>query len=227
MPVTLAGEWNKVLRHTGLAGGNRRGLVLLVLVTLLFGVYLPFAKGFDFLDIIMLTAYSLLSGVFAGPAAIGLVAPPEPLPAPAQARVKIVAAAFYGWAVAIAIVSLGIVAVNAFHWIGKAVYPSGKVLAAAAAVGLASSAWIAALGVALGMRLRPLTAQGVLRMVFLTLLTILVFRGQIFPERWLEELSLHMTADGYPALAATLCAIFSGLALATLAVLQLGSGKRS
>ena len=227
MRVTVAGEWRRVLRHTGLAGGKRRGLILIVLVALMFGLYLPYAKGFDFLDVIMLTAYGLMAGVFAGPAAIGLVGPPNPYPTPAEARAKVVAAALHGWTVAIGITALGIVAVNAFHWIGRLVTPPVKVLAGVAAVGLCASLWIAALGVALGLRLPPVTAQGVLRLVFLTVLGILVFRDQIFPQGWLEAGSLRMTSEGYPVLAAILCAVFTGLALASLAAIQLGSGKRA
>lgn len=227
MPVTLTGEWNTIVRQTGLAGSRRRGLVLLVLVTVMFGVYLPYAKGFDFLDVLMLTAYALMSGVFAGPAGIGLVAPPAPYPSPGEARIKIMAAALHGWAVAGGIAVLGIAAVNAFHWIGRPVLPPAKVLLGAAAVALCCSVCIAALGVALGLRFPPLTAQGILRLIFLAVLGLLVFREQIFPAAWLEAGSARLTAEGYPALAATLCAVFGGLALASLAVIPAAAGKRA
>jgi hypothetical protein len=227
MPVTLTGEWKTIGRQTGLAGSRRRGLILLVLVAVMFGVYLPYAKGFDFLDVLMLTAYALLSGVFAGPAAIGLVAPPSPYPSPGEARIKVLAAALHGWVVAAGIAFLGIVAVNAFHWIGRPVLPPAKVLLGAAAVALCCSAWIAALGVALGLRFPPLSAQGILRLIFLAVLGLLVFREQIFPAAWLEAGAVRLTVEGYTALAAVLCAVLAGLALASLAIIQVIAGKRA
>src|ERR1700687_2656268 len=109
MRAELAQEASDLRRRLGFEGtGWMRAMPIYLLLIGIFGVFLPWEKGRDFLDPVMLGAYACLGVVFAAPAA----APEfQKHPTAQQALARVVTAVLYGELVAGAILLLGTITV--------------------------------------------------------------------------------------------------------------------
>jgi hypothetical protein len=144
----------------------------------IFGILVPWQKGLQFLDPVILIAYACLGGVFAGPAAVLLF---DRLPATVGEALKRVAAAvLFGEAVIVILLALGLATVRLTH---PGIFPfdageamAGLVLGAALSLALAGmAAWIR-LAYSAGV------ARSALRAAFVTLLVAFVFRSRFLPD---------------------------------------------
>jgi len=155
-----------------------RVLPVYVLVIGIFGVFLPWQKGRDFLDSVILGAYACLGVVFAAPAAAPAF---EKVPTVQIALARVVISVFYGELLAGAMLILGITTVYVSRGGRIVVGPDLRSLAECAALGLMLSWTVSTAAVWISLRTSPQTAKTVIRLVFLGLLAAFYFRSGWLP----------------------------------------------
>jgi hypothetical protein len=143
----------------------------------LFGIFLPWWKGLDFLDPVILGAYACLSVVFAGPAAAQAFA--EPPGTLKEALKRIAKAVLYGELIALALLGCGLLTV----YLTRPVFltPDLIELAKSAALGLTASFALASMAAWCALRFSVSAARGLLRVVFLALLVLFYLRSGWLP----------------------------------------------
>jgi len=186
-----------------------RVALVYVLVIGVFGVFLPWQKGRNFLDSVILGAYACLGIVFAAP-----VAAPEfdRSPTIQRALARIVISVFYGEVLAAALLVLGIATVYVSHRGRIVVGPDLQSLVECAALGLTLSWAVSTATVWISFRTSPRAAKTVVRLVFLGLLAAFYLRSG-----WLPTVALR--GAGIALLASIL--LFVGLRI------NLASGSRT
>jgi len=164
--------------------GARIFLIHVALVAV-FGGLLPWSKGLEFLDPVMISAYSCLGVLFAAPAAAQAFSEDRTGRGDvsmATALARILMAVLYGECVALAILFAGVVTVNASHWFGRPYLPELGTLASAGALGVSASFALSATGAWITARFSAAAARGALRVIFLALLCLFFFRSRWLPD---------------------------------------------
>ena len=179
MTAELAEEASNLRARLGFQDtGWMRVLPVYLLVIAIFGVFLPWQKGRDFLDSVILGAYACLGVVFAAPAA----APEfEKVPTIQTALARVLISVFYGELLAGAMLMLGITTVYVSRGGRIVVGPDLRSLAECAALGLMLSWAVSTAAVWISLRTSPQTAKTVIRLVFLGLLAAFYFRSGWLP----------------------------------------------
>ena len=177
--------------------GWMRVLPVYLLVIGIFGVFLPWQRGRDFLDSVILGAYACLGVVFAAPAA----APEfEKVPTVQTALARVLISVLYGELLAAAMLMLGITTVYVSRGGRIVVGPDLRSLAECAALGLMLSWAVSTAAVWISLRTSPQTAKTVIRLVFLGLLAAFYFRSG-----WLPAVALR--GAGFALLASILLSV--------------------
>lgn len=192
---------------------NGPATILLNLAVLLaFGVWVPWRRGFDFLDPVMILAYAMLALLFVAPAAAVACAPDSARGLTRTAMLgRIVAAVAYGWGTAMIILVIALITINATAWHGRAVLPPLKILSSAVLMSLAGSLFVAILGALVTLSFSAGAARNFFRFAFLFLLLALTFSSRFLPAEWKVWLSAQMTTDGLSRLALILTGNFAAL----------------
>jgi hypothetical protein len=179
MTAELAEEASNLRTRLGFQDtGWMRVLPVYLLVIGIFGVFLPWQKGRDFLDSVILGAYACLGVVFAAPAA---AAEFEKVPTVRTALARVLISVFYGELLAGAMLMLGITTVYVLRGGRIVVGPDLRSLAECAALGLMLSWAVSTAAVWISLRTSPQTAKTVIRLVFLGLLAAFYFRSGWLP----------------------------------------------
>ena len=179
MKAELAEEASNLRTRLGFhAAGWIRMMPVYLLVIGIFGVFLPWQKGTDFLDSVILGAYACLGTAFGAPAA----APEfERFPTIQKALARVAISVFYGELLAGAMLALGITTVYVSRGGRVVVGPDLRSLAECGALGLTLS-WAVCTGtVWLSIRTSPRAAKAVVRLVFLGLLAAFYLRSGWLP----------------------------------------------
>ena len=166
--------------HVGIgrSGGSRVILIHLAIVAV-FGVYLPWRKGLEFLDPVLLAAYACLGVLFAAPAAIQAFAGERPSTMK-DAMTRVVMAVLYGEGMAVVILLAGFLTV---YLTRPAMFaPDLGTLAAASILAIVASLALAALSAWLTLRFSASAARRALRVIFLLLLVVFYFRARWLPD---------------------------------------------
>jgi hypothetical protein len=182
-------------------------LVLAVLVT--FGVLLPWYKGFDFLDPVMIVAYCCLGLLFVAPASAEAFATTQPISGPADALRRMGAVLAYGWGVTVLILITGIATVNVTHWHGSILSPPATLLMASLLFSLTACVAVIGLCALLARRLSAASVKGMIRLIFLVVLVLLAFGKRFLGEQSQNAIDSRMTTEGithYAFIASALCA---------------------
>jgi hypothetical protein len=179
MKAELAEEASNLRARLGFQGaGWIRVLPVYLLVIGIFGVFLPWQRGRDFLDAVILGAYACLGVVFAAPAA----APEfDRFPSIQEALARVAIAVFYGELLAGATLLLGIATVYVAHGSRIVVGPDLRSLAECAALGLTLSWAVSTATVWLSLRTSARAAKLGVRLVFLGLLAAFYLRSGWLP----------------------------------------------
>jgi hypothetical protein len=169
-------------------------LVLAVLVT--FGILLPWYKGFDFLDPVMIVAYCCLGLLFVAPASAEAFATTQQISGAADALRRMGAVLAYGWGVTVLILTAGIVTVNVTHWHGSILSPPAALLAGSLLFSL--TACLAVIGVCalLSRRLTAASVKGIIRAAFLVVLASLAFGKRFLGQESQNAIESRMTTEG-------------------------------
>jgi len=181
--------------------GRYRVVLTHVALVAVFGVFLPWMKGIDFLDSVMTAAYACLGVLFAAPAAAQAFADERPESMTA-AMARIAVAVLYGEFLALVILLAGFMTVYLTHP-SFMLAPDLTTLVRASALGIAASTALAAVAGWITLRFSAGVARAGLRGIFLLLLVVFFYR-----YRWL------------PDVAGTAAVVFIGIAAVAMVALR-------
>jgi len=204
MSADLAEEASHLRVRLGLQGkGWIRSLPVYLVVIAVFGVFLPWQKGRDFLDSVILGVYACLGVVFAAPAA---AAEFTTFPTIRHALTRVMISVFYGELVAVILLFLGLITVYILRAGRIVVGPNLQSLGECLALGLTVSWAVSTAAVWVSVRMSPRAAKNVVRLVFLGLLTAFYFRSGWLPAVALRGVGIALLACilSFLALRATL-----------------------
>jgi hypothetical protein len=184
-----------------------RVVLIHVAIVAVFGVALPWMRGIEFLDSVMLAAYACLGVLFAAPAAAQACAA-EPPASIGAAVGRIALAVAYGEGMAVTILLAGFLTVylTSPHVLFA---PDLETVGKATALGIAASAALGAIAAWITLQFSAGTARIALRVIFLGLLWLFFSYS-----RWLPDIAGR---------AAMVCV---GIAAAALLALQLALRSR-
>jgi hypothetical protein len=178
------------------------GLAVYLLLLAAFGVLVPWQKGLEFLDPVILIAYACLGGVFAGPAAVQMFAD---VPRSAGTAVeRVVVATAWGEVIVLILVGTGLATVRLTH---PGIFPLDvQTLFGGVALGAALSLALSAMAAWLRLAQSPGIARSALRGVYLALLIAFLLRS-----RWLPD--VVWTATGLSLALAVVFLVLLGVAV--------------
>ncbi len=156
-----------------------RNVLIHVALIAVFGVFLPWQKGLDFLDSVITTAYACLSVLFAAPAAAQAFAEGRPA-SPKAALARILVAVIYGECVALTMLVAGVATVSVTH--RRLLLPVLDILALGSALGVSASLALASVAAWITLRFSAGAARGAMRLIFLLLLLAFLFRSRRLPD---------------------------------------------
>jgi hypothetical protein len=193
MKAELAAEASDLRGRLGFRGtGWIRVMPVYLLVIGIFGVFLPWQKGGDFLDSVMLGAYACLGVVFAAPAATSGY---EQNPTASKALARVLISVIYGELVAGGMLLLGLVTVYVSRAGRIVVGPDLLSLAECAALGLTLSLAVSMAAVWISIKFSPRAAKGAVRLVFLGLLAAFYLRSAWLPTVALSGAGIALLAS--------------------------------
>lgn len=168
-----------------------------VLVAALFGGLVPYLKGFEFLDVMLLLPYAMLSLFFVAPMVVDAVFATEDRRVPLQGLAR---AAVLGWAGGLAVTWIGIATVS---WkAGRVITPPAAVALALAVLSLLGCLFIAALSAMIAKNaLDRDAAKSRLRIGFLLLLVAILGIPRLLSDDTNALLLGMLTPEGLVRLA--------------------------
>jgi hypothetical protein len=158
---------------------QRRAILIHLALIGVFGILLPWWKGVDFLDAVMLSAYACLGILFAAPAAAEAFAQSQPKSLN-EALARIAMAVIYAEFMTVAILGCGLITVylKAHFFLA----PDLEALAMSAVLGVAASVAMAAIAGWMTLRFSSGVARVALRIIFLGLLLLFFSRSRWLPD---------------------------------------------
>ena len=189
----LAVEASNLRQRLGFQGaGWIRAMPIYLLLIGVFGVFLPWEKGRDFLDSVILGAYACLGVVFAAPAAASGF---KQNPTAQKALARVVITVVYGELVAGTMLLLGLIMAYVWHGGRIAVGPDLRSLAECGALGVTLSMALSTAAVWVSVRLSPRAAKVVVRLAFLGLLVAFYLRSGWLPTVALRGAGIALAAS--------------------------------
>lgn len=189
-----------------------------VLVAALFGGLVPYLKGFEFLDVMLLLAYAMLSLFFVAPIAVDSVFATEERRVPLRGLAR---AALLGWAGGLAVTWIGIATVC---WkAGRVITPPAAVALALAVLSLLGCVFVSALAAMIAKKaLNREAAKSRLRIGFLLLLVAILGVPRFLSDDTNAWLLGALTPEGLVLLALIAAPI---AAIATVGILARVSAR--
>jgi hypothetical protein len=177
-----------------------RQALLIILIIVVFGVLVPWFKGFGFVDPRVVLAYGCMSLLFVAPASAEAAAGPLRDTTSRELLTRLSVLVLWGWGIAAIILLTGMVTLNLCYWRGAIVWPPSRLFAAVLLFSLTSSAMIAALAAVLARRFTANGVKSIFRIGFLAILLAFVFSSRL-PERWQIALQDYSTRRAITSLA--------------------------
>jgi len=193
MKAELAEEASNLRTRLGFRGPSWiRALPVYLLVIVIFGVFLPWQRGRDFLDAVILGAYACLGIVFAASAAAPQF---DRFPTIQEALARVAVSVFYGEILAGTILLLAIATVYALRGGRIVVGPDLQSLVECAALGFTLSWALSTATVWISLKTSPRAAKAALRLVFLGLLTAFYLHSGWLPTVALRGAGIALLAS--------------------------------
>lgn len=167
-----------------------RATLIHTLVLGLFGFLLPYVKGVEFLDAVILGAYACLGVVFVAPAA----AAPLEDPSPGRALARIAVCVLYGSAMSWSMLLGGLLTVYVTSPFLIGLEP--EALGESLLFGVILSIAAAAMAVWIALRISAGAAKGTMRITFLALLLAFFWNARRLPEVALEGAGIAAVVAG-------------------------------
>jgi len=180
----------------------KQALIILVTV-IVFGILVPWYKGFTMLDARMIAAYGCLALLFVAPAS-------AESSGTGLSRIAMVVA--FGWGVTVITMITAMITVAVAYTHGSMPPAPFQAIAAVLTCSLAASTAVAALSALISSRFSPAAAKAAMRLLFLLLLLAFAFNSRL-PDRWQIYLADHTTRRAITELAWQGSAVFAIVAL--------------
>jgi hypothetical protein len=185
-----------------------RQALLLIVTVALFGVLVPWLKGFAFLDPLIILAYACLGVLYVAPAAAEAFGSQVLDSRPAAARKMLVLLA-YGVGVSLLMMASGVVTVNLFEWHGNFITPRPALLLAAVLLSVTACAAVVAVTTVIASTYGPKAAKSMVRIALLVFLFAIVFGYPRLSGDFKFQIEMNLTTSGLTRLALQLSAIFA------------------
>lgn len=185
------GELRQLLGFAGLTRWRIYSTTVNLFVILAFGIAVPWRRGIEFFDPLLLLLYSFIALLFAAPAITELLGRDWTSARTVLARVF--ASALFGWGAFGLILLLGIISVQLEYRPGRMLFPPANVLGAAMSLSLTASLAVSAVGALFSVVLDPLSAKLILRAAFVAFLLLLLFGGRFLPRSCQASLAQNIT----------------------------------
>jgi len=171
-----------------------RDAILTAFVFLMFGIYVPYRRGIDFFDTLLLVPYTCISFLFCAPVVIdSIYADGRGGGVTLRHLVRGIA---YGWFCGLIIVMAGIATVNCSLKQPQAVLPPAAVLLSGLVISLLGCGFVAGLSAWISFREdKPEDSKRKVRIGFLLLLCAVWFIPGWLPTEWQDWLALQLTSD--------------------------------
>jgi hypothetical protein len=142
----------------------------------IFGILIPYWKGIDFFDPVIIAAYACMGALFSAPASAQAFAVNRPQ-SMREAFARIGKAVLYGEGLAMAFLVVGTATVDLMHG-GRLLLPEIDTLAEAGLLGLAGTIAVAGLAGWATLRFSPAVARLLMRVLFLSLLIAFFYNAR-------------------------------------------------
>jgi hypothetical protein len=185
-----------------------RQALLLIVTVALFGVLVPWLKGFAFLDPLIILAYACLGVLYVAPAAAEAFGTQAPDSRPAVARKMLVLVA-YGVGVSLLMLAGGVVTVNLFEWHGSFITPRPALLLAAVLLSVTACAAVVAVTTVVASSYGPKAAKSMVRIALLVFLFTIVFGYPRLSGDFKFQIEMNLTTSGLTRLALQLSAVLA------------------
>jgi len=196
----------------------KQTLVLLGIV-LIFGILVPWYKGFVFLQPWFLAAYAAMALLFVAPAAADFWgAIPSP-PSTGEILARLFAIVGYAWGIVVVMLIAAMVTLNLAFWRGQVLMPPTMLMASLLVFSLTASTLVATLCAVLARRLSARAVKSLIRLIFLVVLLLVAFGSRFLPEAWQITVSDYGTRRAMTRLgweASVVCAVVGAVLLAVL-----------
>ena len=170
-----------------------RDAILTGFVFVMFGIYVPYRRGIDFFDTLLLVPYTCISFLFCAPVVI------DSIYAEGRGGVTLrplVRGISYGWCCGLAIVGTGIATVNFTLRQSRVVLPPVAVLLSALVISLLGCGFVAGISAWISFREdKPEDSKRKVRIGFLLLLCAVWFIPGLLPTEWQDWVALQLTSD--------------------------------
>ena len=180
--------------------------LLILGIVVIFGIGVPWYKGLDFLDPVVIAAYTLLSVFFVAPASAEAFAGAEPTP-PSEILRRSGTLLAYGWGIAVLVLVAGLASVNFKMWHGHPLLPETSFLIAVLLLSLTLSALVIAVSAVLARRMTARTIKGVLRVTFIIVLIVVGFGNRLLSDQTRYRIGDHLTNEGIRSFALSSSAV--------------------
>jgi hypothetical protein len=182
--------------------------LLILGIVVVFGIGLPWYKGLDFLDPVIIAAYALLALFFVAPASAEAFADHEP-PNPTELLRRSLTLLAYGWGIAVLVLAAGLTTVNIRMWHGHPLLPATSFLIAVLLLALVSSADVVALSAILAPRMTAKSIKGMFRLAFLVILVAIGFGNRMLPDQTRYRIGDYLTTEGIQGFAFSSAAVLA------------------
>jgi len=184
-------ELRQLLGFAGLTRWRIYSTTMNLFVIVAFGIVVPWRRGIEFFDPLLLLLYSFIALLFSAPAITELLGREWTDARTVLARVF--ASALFGWGAFCLILLLGIASVQLQYRAGRILFPAPNTLGAALSLSLTASLAVSAVGALISVVLDPLSAKLILRAGFVGFLLLLLFGGRLLPPAWQASLAQNIT----------------------------------
>jgi hypothetical protein len=186
--------------------------VIILAVVLVFGILVPYYKGLEFLDPVVILVYACMSLLFVVRASAEIFAATEPV-ARAEITSRFGMILAYGWGTTVMMLLSGIVTVNVTHWHGHVLLPSSALLGSAVLLSLIATVAVISGTALLARRVGAQSAKSLLRVSFLLLLLLGAFGFRYLPADWRATIDRHTTTAGLVHFSLWASAVFAIMAM--------------
>lgn len=167
---------------------SRSNLYAFLFTLLAFGFLVPYAKGLDFLDPILIVISCSIPLVFVAP----MVATDNPV---TRVRVRVLTAIVFASALAVLIAANSLVTVNLTHRLAHILLPRTALLAGILLLNVSAAAFLAMISAWMLQSMSPRQARRIVRVLFFVLLLAYVFVSRFAPENIRDVFDQSMTTE--------------------------------
>ena len=170
-----------------------RDAILTAFVFVMFGIYVPYRRGIDFFDTLLLVPYTCISFLFCAPVVIDSIYAEGSGGVSLRPLVRGIA---YGWCCGLTIVAMGIATVNFSLSQARVVLPPAAVLLSGLVISLLGCGFVAGISAWISFREdKPEDSKRKVRIGFLLLLCAVWFIPGLLPTEWQDWVALQLTSD--------------------------------